>query len=389
MPVSYKLYQNHLTNGDEKYVTRVEYLDTVYEEDVIDEMIFHSSSMTKADMLAVLENYHASIRRLMLKGYRVLTPIAQYGVSIKGNFVNQGDGFDTSRELRQAIMNQVPVEKEMAAAQQPILVQYQLVMPGQPVGQRRFERQTLQLLLLVKRQPPLDEQLQAALIFTRQVQANGLALAGLQNPVERRRQDIRQGPGFADQHGQVQKGGQFAGAVGHPLLQDIQKGGQLPVGFFQVRRALRHALFQLTLYDEQGGLYLTAFANLVLEVLVGLNQLGGPVGHQLFQTVAVLAQFRFHLFALGNILKSGNGVLQFLVRVKDRTRPHFQLGPLLRPADFHIIDSGRLAVQGLRHRHTLRRIRLLAAGYVRRQADNLLIQGWSRLIWHRGNICHI
>ena len=91
--------------------------------------------MTRADMLAVLESYHASIRRLMLKGYRVLTPMAQYGVSIKGNFVDQGDGFDTSRhrleprvgpsrELRQAIKNQVPVEKEMAAVQQPILAQY-------------------------------------------------------------------------------------------------------------------------------------------------------------------------------------------------------------------------------------------------------------------------
>jgi hypothetical protein len=113
----------------------VEYLHTVYEKDVIDEMIFHSSSMTKADMLAVLESYHASIRRLLLKGFRVLTPMAQYGVSIKGNFVDQSDGFDTSRhrleprvspsrELRQAIMNQVPVEKEMATVQQPSLIQY-------------------------------------------------------------------------------------------------------------------------------------------------------------------------------------------------------------------------------------------------------------------------
>ena len=54
MPINYKLYQNHLTNGDDKYLARVEYLHTVYEEDVIDEMIFHSSSMTKADMLAAL-----------------------------------------------------------------------------------------------------------------------------------------------------------------------------------------------------------------------------------------------------------------------------------------------------------------------------------------------
>jgi len=86
-------------------------------------------------MLAVLESYHASIRRLIMKGFRVVTPMAQYGLSVKGNFENQGDGFDSSRhrveprvgpsrDLRQVIMNQVPVEKETATVPQPILFQY-------------------------------------------------------------------------------------------------------------------------------------------------------------------------------------------------------------------------------------------------------------------------
>lgn len=135
MPISYKLYKNYLTEAEDKYSAKIEYLDTIYEEDIIDEMMSYNSAMTKADHLAVLENYHAAIRRKLLQGFRVLTRSAQFGLSIKGNFDNQGDGFDPSRhrvepqvnispELRHALTNQVPVEKQLALTPQPLLAQY-------------------------------------------------------------------------------------------------------------------------------------------------------------------------------------------------------------------------------------------------------------------------
>jgi hypothetical protein len=135
MPISYKLYRNHLDNEVEKYSARVEYLDTIYEEDIIDEMMSYNSAMTKADTIAVLENYQAAIKRKVLQGFRVMTRCGQYGVTIKGNFTNQGDGFDPSRhrvepqinlspQLREAITNQITVEKVLAPVRQPMPVQY-------------------------------------------------------------------------------------------------------------------------------------------------------------------------------------------------------------------------------------------------------------------------
>lgn len=142
MPISYKLYKNNLADDTEKYAARVEYLDTIYEEDIIEEMMSYNSAMTRADTLAVLEMYQAAIKRKLLQGFRVMTRSGLYGVGIKGNFTSQGDGFDPSRhrlepviavssELRQAITNQIPVEKALAPAQQPMPVQYLSLSNGQ------------------------------------------------------------------------------------------------------------------------------------------------------------------------------------------------------------------------------------------------------------------
>lgn len=135
MPISYKLYKNHLAEDVEKYHARVEYLDTIYEDDIIDEMMSYNSAMTRADTIAVLENHKAAIKRKLLQGFRVMTSTAQYGLVIKGNFASLADGFDPSRhrveaqvnlspELRQAILNKVSVEKLLATAPQPRPVQY-------------------------------------------------------------------------------------------------------------------------------------------------------------------------------------------------------------------------------------------------------------------------
>lgn len=142
MPISYKLYRNYLGDDVEKYSARVEYLDTIYEEEIIDEMMSYNSAMTKADTIAVLENYQAAIKRKLLQGFRVITRSGVYGVGIKGNFTDLGDGFDLSRhrvepliaispELREAITNKVPVEKALAPVRQPMPVQYLSLSNGQ------------------------------------------------------------------------------------------------------------------------------------------------------------------------------------------------------------------------------------------------------------------
>lgn len=141
MSINYKLYRNSMTVGVEKFSARVEYVGTLYEDDIIEEMISYNSTITKADILAVQEMYHAAIIRLLLKGFHLLTRSAHFGLTIKGNFSGQGDVFDLSRHrlepqvnispaLREAILNKVLVEKELVNGPQPMPVGYESLSNG-------------------------------------------------------------------------------------------------------------------------------------------------------------------------------------------------------------------------------------------------------------------
>jgi hypothetical protein len=130
-----------MTEGVETYNARVEYLATLYDDDIIEEILSYNSAMTKADILAVLEMYHAAIARLLLKGFHLLTRSVHYGLTIKGNFTGQGDAFDPSRHrvtpqvnispaLREAILNKVLVEKELTNGRRPNPVAYESLSNG-------------------------------------------------------------------------------------------------------------------------------------------------------------------------------------------------------------------------------------------------------------------
>lgn len=60
MTISYVLHENHLTSDPNDYLARVYVTGTVDVEGVIDRMIERGSTTTKADILAALEDYHAS-----------------------------------------------------------------------------------------------------------------------------------------------------------------------------------------------------------------------------------------------------------------------------------------------------------------------------------------
>jgi hypothetical protein len=60
-------------------------------------MIEQGSTVVKADILSVLEDYHSAIENMVLEGMNVNTPGANYSVSIKGIFDGQADTYDPSR----------------------------------------------------------------------------------------------------------------------------------------------------------------------------------------------------------------------------------------------------------------------------------------------------
>jgi len=103
--LAYTLHKNPLTNGANNYRGVVQFAGTVDLEGVIERMIARGSTITKADALAVLQDYHDTINDLVLQGFKVVTPGANYGISLRGNFAGQTDSFDSSRHQAAALVN--------------------------------------------------------------------------------------------------------------------------------------------------------------------------------------------------------------------------------------------------------------------------------------------
>lgn len=96
MPIKYFLLPNYL-NKDNSYHAKVKDQRTKNFEDLIDEMIESGSTVTKAEALAVLEEYHSAIERSILSGDSVSTPLFHIKSSITGRFDSETDTFDASR----------------------------------------------------------------------------------------------------------------------------------------------------------------------------------------------------------------------------------------------------------------------------------------------------
>jgi hypothetical protein len=97
MPVNYALFENNLTSDPDDYMAMVQPTGTAELEDVIERMIERGSTVVRADILSVLEDYHSAVENMVLEGVNVNTPGANYRVSIKGVFNGQADSFDPSR----------------------------------------------------------------------------------------------------------------------------------------------------------------------------------------------------------------------------------------------------------------------------------------------------
>ena len=135
MSINYALFENHLTSDPDDYRALVQSNGTAKLEDVIDRMIEQGSTVVKADILSVLEDYHTAIENMVLEGMSVLTPGANYGASIKGVFNGQADTFDPSRHqvrptvnpgnrFRKAVEERARPSKQEAVRPKPSLLEF-------------------------------------------------------------------------------------------------------------------------------------------------------------------------------------------------------------------------------------------------------------------------
>ncbi len=130
MTIKYVLLENNLTTDPDDYLARVQPVGTADMEAIIERIIQQGSTVTRADIVSVLEDYHTAIENLVLEGMNVNTPLANFSVSIKGVFDGPTDNFDPSRHqltpivspgsrLRKVLRERGRVEKQETVTPTP------------------------------------------------------------------------------------------------------------------------------------------------------------------------------------------------------------------------------------------------------------------------------
>jgi hypothetical protein len=140
MAVHYTLHENNLLSDPSQRVARVRRHDPLGLEALADQIIQRGSTVSRADILSVLEDYHAAIENLLRLGMSINTPTANFRVSLKGVFEGDEDSFDPSRHramarvsagrrLRQGLES-VEVVKDEAPSQAPKPLTYADIVSG-------------------------------------------------------------------------------------------------------------------------------------------------------------------------------------------------------------------------------------------------------------------
>jgi hypothetical protein len=145
MPIYYSLHPNNLTGGG-SYRAVVNFTGSLGREAVIEQMLKQGSTITRADILAVLENHDRAIIELVLAGFKVRTELVIYGAGIKGNFDGPDDTFSPAchqlrprvspgPHLRRAMRREGRAVKQESGPTGPHLETYLDVNSGSHNGQ--------------------------------------------------------------------------------------------------------------------------------------------------------------------------------------------------------------------------------------------------------------
>jgi hypothetical protein len=140
--INYILVENNLTSDPGDYWALVQPSGTAELEDVIEGIVDQGSTVTRADIVSVLEDYHTVIESLVLEGVNVNTPSANYGASIKGVFEGQADSFDpgrhrvravvsAGRRFRRAVQSRAQVAKRERVVPRPNPVEFTDITTGE------------------------------------------------------------------------------------------------------------------------------------------------------------------------------------------------------------------------------------------------------------------
>ena len=137
MSIEYVLFENKLANIEPgTHTARVRPTFTADLDAVAEIVVQRGTTVAKADVLSVLEDYFTVIEQFVQQGANVNTPHVNYGASIRGLFEGPTDGYDPARHqilarlspgarLRRFAREHLVAEKlDPAAELVPLLLRY-------------------------------------------------------------------------------------------------------------------------------------------------------------------------------------------------------------------------------------------------------------------------
>jgi hypothetical protein len=140
MSIEFKLVRSSQLLDPDQYTARV-ITRTADLEQLVDRIMQHGSSVCRSDVVSVLEDYAMTLENMLLEGWTILTPIANYRLTMQGVFAGRGADFDPAqhqvavqitvgRRLRRTIHQRVAVARRVEQVPEPVVVDYLDVATG-------------------------------------------------------------------------------------------------------------------------------------------------------------------------------------------------------------------------------------------------------------------
>lgn len=139
MTLRYGLTYNHLTDNPDDFMGLVADNETITAEQIIEKMIGKGSTITKAEALAVIEEFNYAVVDAIVNGNNVNTELFKIHPSVSGVFDSENDSFDKNRHSIRLNMN---AGKRLTEAVANIELRKVEVIAPQPVLQRFTDLKT-------------------------------------------------------------------------------------------------------------------------------------------------------------------------------------------------------------------------------------------------------
>jgi hypothetical protein len=133
--INYYLRKNQLSTSEEnRYMACIKNKETLYQEDLINVMLGKNTTVTRQDIIVVLDLMKESLKEQILSGYSINTELFKTNLSINGGFSSMADEFDpnlhqvcvnmnASSEFKRELAFNASVERVLPSIKAPLIEQ--------------------------------------------------------------------------------------------------------------------------------------------------------------------------------------------------------------------------------------------------------------------------